>query len=139
MRTIAKHVGYTLPLLTTVAWNPADSETLFVGACPGITGDTYAKARIQVPKTGVIKRLWLNVTVSGTLGSNESVVHSLRINDTTDVTGVAGTYEAIQQNLVNAAVNTAVNTGDYIALKVVAPVWVTNPTSVRFFGHVYIE
>jgi hypothetical protein len=139
MRTVSKPCGYTLPLFSAAAWNPADAQTVFVGSnIVGIAG-TWNDARVEVPKAGVIRRIWYNVRVNGTLGSGETVQHFLRLNDATDFALANGTYAAAQQNLVNANFGQVVAAGDYIASKIVTPTFVNNPTNVFIYALAYIE
>lgn len=136
-------VGYTLPFLYPLSSStPADSTTYFIGI-PTTSAIslmvTYNLASIEVPKAGTIKRVFAKVRVLGTLGTGETVQHFIRINDTTDVGQVDLAYTAVQQSGANSVVSQAVVAGDMLALKIVTPAWVTNPTSVVIYGSVYIE
>lgn len=142
-RTNLGCVGYVMNLLTGGGGSPADATTYYFGGdlMSGFAGSihtAFATDRIEVPKGGTIKRVFLKVR-SAVAGTSETVSHYIRINDTTDVGQIDLTYDATTREGTNSSVSQAVTAGDYIALKVVCPTWVTNPTTVRWYCTVYIE
>lgn len=132
--------GYILSLFSVGAGSPADSTTYFIGGDGNNSGETvYANARIEIPKAGTVKYAVLKLRVAGTLGTNEATNHFLRLNDTTDFAQITSTYDAATRDLHATGLSQAVNAGDFLALKIVCPAWVTNPTTVRWRCDAYIE
>lgn len=132
--------GYTLTFGTLATLIPADSTTYyftFTGD-PAATSTTYNNVKIAIPKTGILRRFDMLVRIGGTLGSGETVSHFVRINDTTDVGQIDCAYNVAAQN-VSSTINQAVTVGDFVAIKLVAPAWVTNPTTIRHVVTLYIE
>ena len=73
-------------------------------------------------------------------GSNEQSTISFRLNDTTDTTiTTTADFSSTQVYIANTSLNIAVVAGDYGHIKWVTPTWVTNPTTLRVFGTIYIE
>ncbi len=130
--------GYsiTLPMDTFAA--PAARKTYYMGADTVEMRTTYANASVRIPKGGLLRNVYIKVNVTGKLASNEAVAHYLRVNDTTDVTIGNLTYNA---NVRDISTNTSipVQAGDSLAVKIVTPAWITNPTNVRWWASLYIE
>lgn len=132
--------GYTLQACTDSS-NPGDSLTLYAGGAynSGLTA-TEGLGRIYIPRAGVVKKVFLYFTVSGTLGSSENVTGAFRLNATTDTTiSSTITLDATTQVFSNTALAITVAQGDFFELKFSTPAWVTNPTSVRLNAVVFIE
>jgi hypothetical protein len=135
----APRVGYNVPLVGGGANSPADSTTYYWGGDnESMLHTVYANVSLRVPKTGVIKVCYLNV-IKNVNGSAENIAHSLRINDAVDVSLGNMTWAQTVDKLYVDTLSQAVAAGDLIAVKFVAPAWVTNPTGVRAFGFIYIE
>jgi hypothetical protein len=133
--------GYVLYIANQISFSPADSTTYYWGGdiSTGLTV-TYNEAKVYVPKTGTVKNWFFKFRIAGTIGSGETVSHYLRLNDATDFGQLDATYAGSStNNLAVTGLSQAVTAGDYIAVKMVTPAWVTNPTQVRMFGYVYIE
>lgn len=76
---------------------------------------------------------------AGTAGTAENWTANIRLNNTTDTlieTIGASTNERIFNN---ESLNIAVVAGDYIEIKMVNPLWATNPATAIFGGYIYIE
>lgn len=133
--------GYNMELWTAGSLaSPADSTTYYIGGDPNLgTSTTYTEARLEVPKTGTVKYVVLKVRVTGTLATSETVVHNIRLNDTTDFATINTTYDAVTRDVHATGLSQAVTAGDFIALKIATPAWVTNPTTIRYRCIVYIE
>lgn len=128
---------FTLTFLTA-AITAADATTYYAGGDPtGATPTSYANARVEMRKAGTVKGYSLKVRCAA--GSNETVSHYLRINDTTDFGQVDSTYDANVRDLNVSGLSQAVAVGDFLALKIVCPTWATNPTLVRWYVVVYLE
>lgn len=134
--------GYSIALSYSGGASPADSTTYFLGlpnSANIANQTTFALNSIEVPKTGTIVRVFVKVRITGTLGTSETVQHFIEINGATDCGEIDLTYDATGKSGSATVVGQAVTAGDTIALKVVAPAWVTNPTGVNWYALVYIE
>ena len=126
-----------IPISTVIAISPADSTTYFVG--PTNFRTIYTNSTIRLPVSGTVRKYWVRVASTGTLGSGESVNYYLRINDTTDFGNFTDTWDSAYVEDTSGALGQAVSVGDQIALKVVSPAWATNPTNVYVFGWILVE
>jgi hypothetical protein len=138
--TVAAAAAYALTLGSAGSQNPADSATYYYGSDLNANlNTTWDLTSVDVPKSGALKRVFIKVRVTGTLGSGEAVSHYVRINDTTDVTlDTTATYNTAVTNVI-ANVSQAVAAGDRLAIKIATPAWATNPTGVRIYAVLYIE
>lgn len=124
--------------------NPLDSTTYYFGslpaAAPTTTGDLY---RVYIPRTGHIRKFAVIVLVGGTLGSSETGTMYLRINGTTDyLISSAMSWASVLQSVAEAYEDDtapAVSINDYFEIKFITPAWVTNPTTVIYWGIMWIE
>jgi hypothetical protein len=121
---------------------PVDATTYYYGWGEGLVvggRTTMATVQMTIPKSGRITRVIWSVVI-GTNGSNESVQHYLRLNNTTDTTlSTTETYDpgANTTKTFNYSAFTpiVVVAGDTIALKIICPTWATNPSLT---GHLAI-
>ena len=131
--------GCSLTLLSSSAVNPTGPSTRYYGSLLGATvGTVFSDVSLRVPKTGTIKSVYVKVRITAA-GSNETVSHYIRINDTTDCALIQGGYNAAFLSGSVDNVNQAVTAGDMIALKVVYPNWTTDPTGLAYYCEVYFE
>jgi len=139
--TLAASAAYVLPLGQITSISPADSTTYYFGqAWVAAATSTFNDQRIYVPKAGTLKTVQVHVNIAGTLASTETVSHSIRINDATDVTlTTTNTYNALHVDSTTTGLSQALAAGDYVVLKITTPAWVTNPTTVRWTALLYIE
>lgn len=114
--------------------------TLYSGGTVfSVPSSTYDNQKIYVPANGTIKKLFVRVRVSGTLGTTESVVHKISINGAAGTgTGVSLTYDTVN-NIGSSTESISVSAGDYIALVFTTPTWSTPPTTVFWESWAYIE
>jgi hypothetical protein len=134
--------GYTLTLMNVSANSPNNSTTYYFGGDVIDTNNTsFDAARIQVPRSGTIKRIFIQQNVpSGNAASTENVTHSVCINSGTNCFGAAAfAYGSGTTSGSDATLNQAVAAGDMIAIRVQTPAWATKPTNVRWYAVVYIE
>lgn len=130
--------GYTLNMLCTSTFNPADSTNYFIGALQTVPFATDTNLQLICPKSGTIKAVAFSSRQ--TLGSGESSTLALGIN---------GSYSNISTSIlfngnpVNNALITglsrSVNAGDNIRLRWTTPAWVTNPAGISIYVTIYIE
>lgn len=128
---------YILPFFSTTNNSPADAATNYF-SFETIFNASYARMKIAIPISGTIQRIDVKVHVAGTLASAELVDFYARLNDATDVGPVSFSNDAVHTSGF-AVVSQAVVAGDFIAAKIVAPTWATNPTGVRYWAAAVIE
>jgi hypothetical protein len=133
--------GYVLPLFNAVNINPADGATYFVGSGFNTLAQSvsFVNSSVEIPKSGVIRRLFVKAKIAGTLGSGQLVQHFVSINNLVDAGQVDFAYSSFNAQFVNAAVNQSVLAGDMVALKIVTPAWAPNPTQVSYYASLFIE
>lgn len=131
-------IGYALEF-SGAQGATTDGQTLYL-ASPAVLLGTDDRQRLYVPRAGLITRAYLNVAVSGTLGSTEQGSAAIRLNGATDITiSSAVQYDAVVQSYSNVALNQAVAQGDRLALKIVTPTWATNPSTVLWHGVIWVK
>ena len=134
--------AYTLTLLNTGGNSPANSSTYYFGGDPVDYNNTvFDSAKVEIPKAGTIKRIYIRQNVpSGSTGSAETVTHKVCINTGTNCFGSATiSYNGVSTAVTDATLNQPVSVGDTISIRVDTPAWVTKPTNVRWYAVVYIE
>ncbi len=118
---------------------PADATIYyFANDTSGTIGQyvAYASNAFTVPKAMTIKRVTLKIRC--TVGTNETVAMSFRLNDTTDTAiGNFDLSNAFQEITITPSI--AVVVGDTFSIKMAATTWATNPTNVRIIGIIYGE
>lgn len=131
--------GYVMPIISG-AWNPADGIQYFAGITAQAPAATAARTNGVFPKTGTIKRIDVNVQVTGTLGSNENTSLQFRLNNTTNtlITNAAQLTAATQSFSITGQ-SIAVAAGDTYEIRLDSPTWATNPTGVSLGGTIYVE
>lgn len=130
-------------IISPAASQPADATTYFLGGDVAAAATswasliTFADGSFPVPVACRITRVFIKVKVRTVLGTNELVTLSVRVNDTTDYAIGTMAWNGASAELSNVAMSINLNAGDTIALKIVTPTWVTNPTGVSVFGYFY--
>ncbi len=130
--------GYTLNMICTSTFSPANSTNYFIGALQTVPFATDTNLQLICPKSGTIKAVAFSSRQ--TFGSGESSTLALGIN---------GSYSNISTSIlfngnpVNNALITglsrSVTAGDNIRLRWTTPAWVTNPANVFINCILYIE
>jgi hypothetical protein len=137
-----KNLGYTLTFMNVGANAPANSTSYFFGGNPIDTNNTtFDLAKVEVPKSGTIKRIFIRQnTPSGNTGTTENVTHKVCVNTGTNCFGTAAfAYNATSTAGSDATLSQAVSAGDYLSIRVDTPAWATKPTNVRWYATVYID
>ena len=119
--------------------DPVDGETRYFGMLPRIPNATAANNKIYIRASGMIRRVEIYCFSATASGTNEAWSLYIRVNNTTDYlikTLSVNTSERVFSN-VNLAI--ALIDGDFFEIKMVNPVWITNPQATYFGGYVYIE
>lgn len=135
-------MGYTLTLLNFGANTPVNGSSYFVGGdVIDINNTSFDAAKVQVPKSGTIKRVFIRQNLpAGNSGSAENVTHKVCINSGTNCFGAAAFgYNSSSSSGADGTLGQTVTAGDYIAVRVDTPTWATQPTNVRWYAVVYIE
>lgn len=129
--------GYTLHVQALTS-SPADSVSRYFGNLPKAPVSSGAISKVYIRKAGTIKIAEI-YCYSGTAGTNEAWSLYVRLNNTTDyliATLSAATNERV---FSNTGLSIPVVAGDYIEIKMVNPLWATNPLTTIFGGYLYIE
>jgi hypothetical protein len=129
--------GYTLNVQALTS-APTDGQTIYFGALPKAPTTTANISKVYIPRAGVIKRVEIH-SYSGTAGTSESWSMYIRLNNTTDTLVKTNSINANERRWENHALNISVVAGDYIEIKLINPTWATNPNTIIFGGHIYIE
>jgi len=135
-------IGYTLTLSNIGANAPANSTSYYFGGdLIDVNTTSFDTAKIEVPRSGTIKRIYIKQNLpSGNLGSGEPVVHKVCVNTSTNCFGSSSfAYNAVTTSGSDITLNQAVSAGDTVAIRVLTPAWVTRPSNVRWYAVVYIE
>ncbi len=127
--------------------NPGNGQTRYIGAmAPEGWGSATSQewVKIEIPRSGTIKRLFVHNLVAGTLDTGANNVTWSIDYDSGTATGV--TCTTLMNTLAGAAAyctdstdTYAVTAGHYVCLKVVTPTYTTPPTTVSIEGLLYIE
>ena len=128
--------GFPIDLITDTT-NPLDSTTYFVGQDVPTISTTYTIVQSRVPKNCIVKSVSIKVHCAS--GSSETVNFDIRINDTTDFAATTTTMNANTRDLLVTGLSQVLIEGDYIALKIVTPAWVTDPTAASFWAKLWTE
>lgn len=135
--TLGNYTGYTLSVQALTS-SPTDAQTIFFGNLPKVPVTAAATSKILIRKAGTIKMAEI-YCFSGTAGTSEAWVMSIRLNNTTDTQIASLSVSASERIFSNTALSIPVVAGDYIEIKCVNPTWVTNPLTTIFGGYIYIE
>jgi len=122
--------------------SPADATTYYFGqpVMTSIITTTAATRKIRIPKAGTITRIDTQITVDGTLGTNQLSTLYLRLNNTTDTTLTSAVdFSVLYSEHINTGLSVAVIAGDYVEMKLLAATFATNPTTIRIQCQIWIE
>lgn len=134
---VSNYTGYTLAVQALTS-SPTDAQTIYFGNIPRAPTTTQGTSKIYIRKAGTIKIAEIYCQ-SGTAGTNEAWVVSIRLNNSGD-TQIASVSLATGERIwSNTGLSIAVVAGDYIEIKSVNPTWATNPLTTIMGGYIYIE
>ena len=116
--------------------SPLDASTYYYGNGFGASTANTHLMRIVIPVACTLTKFIHVQTKTGTAASTELVSHYVRKNDTTDSTGVTGTWDnaAGASRQFTETLSLSFAAGDDAVPKIVTPTWATNPTGVRLHG-----
>lgn len=118
-----------------------DSVTTYLGQCG--TADTsiattYNNVKVAIPFTGTVIAVTFNTFISTVAGSNEPV--PLLLNKNNGTTSAVGNLDwSINSQLLFTGLNFAVTQGDFLALQINQPNWVTNPQGIFMSANIVIQ
>lgn len=130
--------GYALQA-ASASFNPSDTTTYYFGQRYGAPPGTAQSYGLRIPRSGTIKAAYFKGYVDGTFAGSESVSVYIRHNNTDYAISTSLALNDWAKSFEATALSISVNAGDEIIMKVVCPVWATNPVNVSFTGTVYIE
>jgi len=130
-------VGYTLAVICA-SHTPVDGQVIYFGSNPKVPTTNVDYNKVFIPKTGRIKRIEI-FSNCGTAGTAEDLTLNVVINNTTTVLIDTVSTSSSNREFINTTLNEAVNAGDYVEIQVVQPTWATNPSTMTYGGHIYIE
>lgn len=122
----------------TTGWNPGDGAVAYFGLNTGFnpTATTDGGFRCIAPVTGTIQAVYMQIQVTGTLGSG-GVTSTFELRNVTSNTNETISssvlYSSATQNYSNEAMTLAVTKGDALLIKCTMGTWGTNPTAT--FGY----
>lgn len=129
--------GYTLSFQALTS-SPTDAQTVYFGNLPKAPVTGQGTSRVYIRKAGIIKIAEIYCQ-SGTAGTNEAWVLSIRLNNSGDTQIASVSLNTAERVWSNTSLSIAVAAGDYIEIKSTNPTWATNPLTTIFGGYVYIE
>lgn len=117
--------------------NFADNATLYFGqnmAAPAAvsTRRVYFRRACRI----IVANINMYSPVAGT---NEALSLYIRLNNTTDTLVSTLSVATNERIFVNTSLSIAIVSGDYIEMKLVCPVWATNPTGSIIGGYLTLE
>ena len=118
--------------------SPTDSQTVYFGLLPKTPTTTANTSKIYIRKSCILKVAEI-YCYSGTAGTNESWSLYIRKNNTTDTLIATLAVSASERIFSNVALNISLVAGDYLEIKGVQPLWVTNPLTCIYGGYLYFE
>jgi len=128
--------GYSINVQALTS-SPVDSQTIFFGNLPKAPVTTGGNSKIYVFEPCRITAVEL-INFSGTAGTNEAWQAFIRVNNTTDTLIQSVSLATNERRFSNLALNIPLVAGDYFEIKMINPVWVTNPLTSIFGGYVFL-
>jgi hypothetical protein len=129
--------GYTINVQALTS-SPADTTPFYFGNKPAAITTTAGQNKIYIRKAGTLKIAEI-YTYAGTAGTAEAVSMYVRVNNTTDYLISTLSVAASERIHTNSALSIPLAIGDYIEIKCIPPIWVTNPLTYLAGGYIYIE
>jgi hypothetical protein len=129
--------GYAINIQALTS-SPADTTPFYFGIKPAAITTTAGQNKIYIRKAGTLKIVEI-YTYAGTAGTAEAVSMYVRVNNATDYLISTLSVSANERVFTNSALAIPLAVGDYIEMKCIPPIWVTNPLTWITGGYVYIE
>jgi hypothetical protein len=121
-------------------FTPADNDDFYIGAIPQLTGNTADINKVYIPKSGIVKAVYVYFVNGTPAGSSDLSTVYLKINNTIFVNlGTVANHTAYSL-VSNTGLTQSVSQGDFIEIKWECPDWTgTVPEDVNMAFVVYIE
>jgi hypothetical protein len=142
MASVTTH-SYGLTVVNNNWTSPAINTTYYVGSTQA-SSTTANVHRIYFPSSGTLTSIYIAAYQSSTtVGTGETFSVYVRINNTTDVlltsSAVANAAQYAYNVWSNTNLNTVVNAGDYMEIKIVTPAWATPPGTMYLSGSIEVQ
>jgi hypothetical protein len=129
--------GYAINVQALTS-SPADTTPFYFGTKPAAITTTAGQNKIYIRKAGTLKIAEI-YTYAGTAGTAEAVSMYVRVNNTTDYLISTLSVSQNERVFTNSALSIPLAVGDYVEIKCIPPIWVTNPLTFICGGYIYIE
>lgn len=129
--------GYAINVQALTS-SPADTTVFYFGMKPSALTTTAGQNKIYIRKAGTLKIAEI-YTYAGTAGTAEALSLYVRVNNVTDYLIATLSVSANERVFSNTNLSIPLAVGDYIEIKGVPPIWVTNPLTFICGGYIYIE
>jgi len=129
--------GYAINLQALTS-SPADTTPFYFGMLPRAISTTAGTNKVYIRKAGTLKVAEI-YTYAGTAGTAENVSMYVRVNNSTDYLIKTVGAASKERIFSNTALSIPLAVGDYIEIKCIPPIWVTNPLTFICGGYIYIE
>lgn len=129
--------GYAINVMALTS-SPADTTPFYFGMLPKAITTTANISKIYIRKPGTLKIAEI-YTYAGTAGTAEAVSMYIRVNNATDYLITTLSVSANERIFSNTGLSIPLAVGDYIEIKCIPPIWVTNPLTFICGGYIYIE
>ena len=119
--------------------SPLDSTTYYFGHQQGGLNTDANTRNVGIPKRGRICSAIIKILSGTATGTNEDISMYVRLNNTTDyLIATVGAATALR-TFKNTDMNVPILDTDFIEIKIVTPIWVTNPQGWCSQGTILIE
>ncbi|MEM5794747.1 MAG: hypothetical protein AAGU23_00520, partial [Bacillota bacterium] len=105
------NTGYVIQCLSFTLGTITDAITYYWGNTIPVT--TSGVSKLPIPRTGIIKKVYVRWHTGGTAGSNESISVYVRVNGTTDTLIATVGNTSTEKEFYNTGLSIAVSTDDY--------------------------
>ena len=128
-------------LLSGNGQNPSDSTTYYFGS--GATALSLCASegynKFYVPTACRMRTIYIQIVVSGTLGTTEQGSLAFRKNATTSTTISSAVQADATSQTYSTDLDVSMAAGDFFEILWATPAWSTNPTTVTLNGSVAID
>ncbi len=131
---------YLLPINGLTEFNPADATEYFVGAAGPGTDDLTGTARVvRATLAGIVVAATIHVQVNGDLPSSENVIMQVGANANRETISSAGglNWSGGGSTYSDQVMSLAFSNNNTLRVVFTTPTWVTNPTQVIVWGHLF--
>jgi hypothetical protein len=131
------HQTKTFLFIQHATTNPVDSETRYFAQRSILPQTVENTNRVYADRTTKIVGASIQL-YSSTAGSNEDWSMYIRVNDTTDYLIATVSQNANIRLFENSSLNITLNDNDWFSIKLVNPIWGTNPVGTTGAGQLTV-